>query len=175
MTSRPIARAWAEAHAAALVLRALVLVSAPLAVGCTWAAAHRVVPGVGVLVVALAGVCAWRPDGHVGLLVVLIVSAHWLAAVHDPATPWALGAAGALATFHASLAAAGLAPRSAAWTRAMARRWARRTLVLIATSAVAWALVALLHGRHTPGNGAVLVAALLLAAVTGVWARGAST
>jgi hypothetical protein len=154
-----------------VVLRLLIPTSAMVAVGCTWLAAGHTVLVVDVVIVALALVCVVLPDSHVGLLVVLVVGVDWLATVHDRATPWSIGAAVSLAVFHASMAAASVAPPAARWTRAMCRRWMRRSLAVMAASVGTWAVVAAIHGRHL-GRSALLVAASLAAiAIAGLWAR----
>lgn len=154
----------------ALVLRSLVVVSPLSAVGVTWLAAGRARPEVAVLVALLAMASAARPNGHLGLLVVAAVTVQWIAMVDDHATPWSVGCASALMVFHASLAAATVAPPTAAWTPAMARRWCRRAAVLALAGSVTWVLVAIAKSLRPAGTTAVLVAALLVLSVGAVWA-----
>jgi hypothetical protein len=147
------------------------LTSTVVAVGCTWLAAGHTVPVVDVMIVGLALVCVVLPDSHVGLLVVLVVGVEWLATVNDRTTPWSVGAAVSLAVFHASMAAASVAPPAATWTRAMCRRWIRRSLAVMLASVCTWAVVAAIDGHHG-ADGAVLVASSLVAiAIAGLWAR----
>jgi hypothetical protein len=167
VSSSPLAGACATA----LVLRALVLASPLLAAGCTWRAAHHTVPIVGVVVAVMAGACALHPDSHLGLLVVLVLGAEWLATVHDQATPWSVGAGVALTMFHASLAAATVAPPAATWTRAMCRRWLRRPLMLILGSAGTWAIVVAVHHLRVAGSAVLLVASVVALVLAALWAR----
>lgn len=165
--SRPSART----HAATVTTRMLVLTSPLLAVGCTWLAAHRTVPAVGIVIPMLAAACAARPDSHIGLIVVLVIGIQWLATVHDQTTPWSAGAAVALTTFHAAMAAATLAPAAAAWTPAMRRRWVRRPVILMAGSAGTWLIVAAVHWHRPARNSVLAVASLVALAGAGLWAR----
>jgi hypothetical protein len=153
-----------------LALRLLALVSPLVAVACTWLAAGRAVPLVAVVVFVFTAVCAAAPDSHAGLGVVLIVCLQWLYIVGVRASPWALAVAGALAVFHTSLAAATIAPPAATWTRAMRRRWLRRFLGAIATSAGTWVAVKAIDGHHPGGDIPLLVAALVLLALAAAWA-----
>lgn len=155
----------------ALVLRGLILASTVVAVGCTWLAAGHTVPVVNVVIFGLALVCVALPDSHVGLLVVLVVGVEWLVTVHDRATPWSVGAAVSLAVFHASMAAASVAPPAATWTRAMCRRWMRRSLAVMVASVGTWAVVAAIHGHHEASSAVLVAASLVAIAIAGLWAR----
>ena len=162
------------ARGVGLALRLLALVSPLVAVACTWIAAGRTVPLVAVVVLVLAARCASVPDSNAGLAVVLVVCLHWLTAVHDPVTPWALAVAAALATFHTSLAAATVAPPAAMWTRAMRRRWLRRFGGAAGASAGTWVAVRAIHDRRPGGDVALVVAALVVLALAASWARRAA-
>ena len=122
----------------------------------------------------LATVCAFVPDSHTGLAVVLVVCLHWFAAVDHVATPWALAVAAALAVFHTALAAATIAPPAAVWTRAMRRRWLRRFGGALAASAGTWAVVRAIHDRRPGGAAALMVIALVVLALAASWARRAA-
>jgi hypothetical protein len=154
-----------------LVLRVLILASTVVAVGCTWLAAGHTVPVVNVVIFGLALACAVAPDSHVGLLVVLVVGVEWLVTVHDRATPWSVGAAVSLAVFHASMAAASVAPPAATWTRAMCRRWMRRSLAVMVASVGTWVVVAASHGHHVASSAVLVAASLVTIAIAGLWAR----
>ena len=154
-----------------VVLRVLMLMSPVAAVGCTWLAAGHTVPVVDVVIFGLALVCVALPDSHVGLLVVLVVGVEWLATVHDRATPWSVGAAASLAVFHASMAAASVAPPAATWTRAMCRRWMRRSLAVMVSSVGTWAVAAAIHGHHVASSSVLVAASLVTIALAGLWAR----
>jgi hypothetical protein len=160
-----------RARGSGAVLRALMLMSPAVAVGCTWLAAGHTVPVINVVIFGLALLCVVLPDSHFGLLVVLLIGIEWLATVHDRTTPWSIVAAVSLVVFHASMAAASVAPPAATWTRAMRRRWMRRSAALMVASAGTWAVVAAIRG-HDVASSAVLVAASLIAlASAGLWAR----
>ena len=154
-----------------LVLRVLILTSTVVAVGCTWLAAGHTVLVVDVVIFGLALACAVAPDSHVGLLVVLVVGVEWLVTVHDRATPWSVGAAVSLAVFHASMAAASVAPPAATWTRAMCRRWIRRSLAVMVASVGTWVVVAASRGHHVAGSAVLIAASLVTIATAGLWAR----
>ena len=142
-----------------------------IAVACTSLAAGHTVPAVNAVILALAFGCVVHPDSHVGLLVVLVVAIQWLATVHDRTTPWSVGAAAALAVFHASMAAASVAPPAATWTRAMCRRWMRRSLAVMVASVGTWAVVAAIHGHHVASSAVLVAASLVAIAIAGLWAR----
>lgn len=158
---------------AAVVLRVLVLTGAVVAMACTRLAAGRTVPLLDIVILGFALVCAVLPDSHVGLVVVLFVGIEWLATVHDRTTPWSVGVAVALVVFHTSMAAATVAPSAARWTRAMCRRWMRRSAVVMVASAGTWVIVVAARGHHA--SATVLVAASLIAlAIAGLWGREGS-
>lgn len=156
---------------APLVLRAIALVTPVLAVVATAVAAGHVTQFVVLAVVAGAVLCVRSPDSHLGLVMVVGLAVHWIAETPRATSGWALVVAVALALFHVSLAALSVAPPDAAWTGAMARRWARRTAVVVAATAAMWLLTAALDGA-LDGSGAVALV-LALVALTGatVWAR----
>jgi hypothetical protein len=160
-----------RARGATVVLRVLVLTSAVVAVVCTWLAAGHTVPFINVVIFGFALVCVVLPDSHAGLLVILLVGVEWLATVDDRTTPWSVGAAAALAVFHASMAAATVAPPAAKWTRAMCRRWMRNSAVVVVASAGTWAVVAVSHGHQLAGSAVLVAAALIALASAGLWGR----
>ncbi|HZX53217.1 MAG TPA: hypothetical protein VFE86_00980 [Ilumatobacteraceae bacterium] len=164
----------ARATGQALLLRGLVLTSPLVAIFCTGLAAGRTLPALDVAVAGLALACAALPDSHAGLLVVALVGIGWWATVDDRLTPWSLAAALALAVFHASMAAASVAPLAAKWTPAMSRRWLRRTAVVGAATCVMWAVVALIGDHRFSGNSLLLAAALVGLAFAALWARTGS-
>ena len=155
----------------ALVLRVLIPTSTLVAVGCTWLAAGRTVLVVDAVIFGLALMCVALPDSHVGLLVVLVVGVDWLATVHDRTTPWSVGVAVSLAVFHASMAAASVAPPAATWTRAMCSRWMRRSFAVMVASVGTWAVAAVIHGHHVAGSAVLVAASLLTIAIAGLWGR----
>ncbi len=161
-----------QVRGVALVLRILIPTSTMVALMCTSLAAGRTVLIVDAAIFGIALVCTVRPDSHVGLLVVLAVGGDWLATVHDRATPWSVLAAASLAVFHASMAAASVAPPAARWTRAMCRRWTRRSFAVMVASLGTWAVVAAVHGRHIASSAILIAASLIIIAIAGLWARG---
>ena len=164
---------WPATHVdpAAVALRAVLLASGISAWLFTSLASHRLAGGMGFVIVALTARCARYPDGHAGLLVVAAVTIDWLATVHDHATPWSMATAAALALLHSTAAAASVAPTGASWTVAMRRRWARRSLLLVATGAVAWLVVAVAHRSRAGGRPVVVVVALVVVSLGGLWLR----
>lgn len=152
-----------------VVLRALIVLNPLAAVGATWLAAGHTVLPVAVLVGLLAALCAVHPDSHFGVLVVVAVAIEWIAIVDHHATAWSMAAAACLTIFHAALAAATVAPESAPWTRAMQRRWFRRTATLVVASAAMWVIVVVT--AHVSSSGTSLFApALLVLAAGAIWA-----
>ncbi len=155
----------------AIVLRSLIVLSALAAIGFTWLAAGRVLPGAVLFVVVLSGACAIRPDSHFGVLIVAAISVEWLTIVHNHTTPWSIGAAAALTVLHTANAAATVAPATAAWTQSMRRRWFRRATTLVAGCAATWTIVAITNSTRAGANPVLLTASLLLLAAGALWAR----
>lgn len=158
----------------AVVVRSLIVLSPLAAIGATWLAAHRTVPALAAPVILLSIACAARPASHLGLLVVAGIAIQWIAIVDDHTTPWSIAAAAALAVFHATHAAATVAPPTTAWTPAMRIRWSRRTAILIVASAFTWVGVKLLNSHAPAASTALLTTALLTLAATGLWASHSS-
>jgi len=154
----------------AVLLRGLALMSPLVTLACTWLAADRSFLALDIAVFALAIVCAVVPDSHAASVLVIIAGINWWETVDDWISPWLLAAALALAVFHASTAAATVAPTAARWTRAMSTRWLRRTAVVGAATGVAWACVAAIGDHRLGGNSLLLAAALVALAVGALWA-----
>jgi hypothetical protein len=177
VTESTVPTSWwllARATSGSLLLRGLVLTAPLMAIACTWLAADRTIPAIDAAVVGLAIVCAVIPDSHTGLLVVVLVGIEWLATVEDRVTPWSLAAAVALTVFHASMAAASVAPPAARWTRAMRRRWLLRVAVVIAATSATWVVTAVIGDHRLGGSSLLLAAALVAVAFAGLWARAGS-
>ena len=168
-------RSLGRVRGAGLVARGGVLLGPILFNACVYGAAGQLERPLAIAIGLMAVVCVVHPDSHAGLLVVALLAVQWVQAVEDQSTPWLLGAVTGLALFHTCLAAATVAPPSARWTRAMIRRWARRTSLLLTTGAAAWVAVALVDGRRTSGNGVVVAAVLVLSAAGGMWASASSS
>ncbi|MCE9622646.1 MAG: hypothetical protein K8R99_09905 [Actinomycetia bacterium] len=177
MNDRRLEESWwllSRSRGVGVVLRVLILVSPVAAIACTRLAADHSLLAINVAIIPLAFVCVVYPDSHIGLLVVLLVGIEWLVTVDDQATPWSIGVAISLTVFHASVAAATVAPPAARWTRAMCWRWSRRSLVVMGASACTWAAVAAID-RYAVGSSAVLVVvSLATIAVAAMWARDGS-
>jgi len=165
---------FTRARGVGFVLRMLVLVCPIAALACTRVAGGNTPTVIEFLVVALTAWCVVVPDSHVGMLVVLLIGVGWLAAVDDPTSPWSLAVALVLLVFHLSLAAAGIAAPGAVWSRAMRHRWGRRTGVLGLASVVVWLLVAAVNRYDLAASSALVAAALVVAAVAGLWAKEAT-
>lgn len=163
-------RTLARVRGAGVVARLVVLSCPVLMTVCTYAAAGHTLRPLTIAIGVLTVVCVVHPDSHVGLLMVVLLGLQWLQAVDEPATPWGLAAATCLALFHTSLAAATVAPPSARWTQAIARRWSRRGAMLLAPGAGAWLMIAVLDGRRPAGSAVLLTASLVLIALGGVCA-----
>jgi hypothetical protein len=148
------------------------IVLAPIAVLATIGAeSGGVNPPLAIVVVLLAGACALMPDGHLGLLTLLLLAWNWAASVDHPTSVAALVAALAVLVFHTALAAATVAPPAARWSRSMLHRWARRTSVVAAATAAAWSVARLLASTRIDGSAALLSTALLALAGGAVWLR----
>lgn len=160
-----------RARGLSIVVRLLVPLSALAAIGCTRAAAGEVVLALSACIVAFALVSTADADSPGGALVVALVVVQWVVLVDDVTTPWSLGAATSLGVFHVATAASSVAPAGARWSKPMARRWSRRTAVVVLASAGTWLLVAAVAGADLAGNGVVVAAALLAAAGVAWWSR----
>ncbi|MEQ1873817.1 MAG: hypothetical protein ABL953_08830 [Ilumatobacteraceae bacterium] len=174
MNEQSLEEAWwllSRTRGAGLLLRVLVVVSPVTALMCTRFAADHSPRVVNISVIVLAVLCAAFPDGHMGLLVVLLVATQWFATVDSPTTPWSIAVAVLLTVFHSSLAAATVAPPAARWTRAMCRRWLLRPLAVMLASAATWAVIAATHRYEIASSDVLIAAALVGLAVAGMWAR----
>ena len=148
------------------------IVLAPVAVLATIGAeTGGVNPPVAIVVVLLAGACALMPDGHLGLLTLLLLAWYWAATVDHPTAVATLVAALAVLVFHTALAAATVAPPAARWSRSMLHRWGRRSAVVAAATAAAWGAARLLADTSIDGNAALLSTTLLALAGGAVWLR----
>jgi hypothetical protein len=74
-------------------LRVVIVMGVVLAIGCTRAAGDGSIAAIDVGLVGLGLICAILPDTHVGLVIVGSIGINWVAAVDNPATPWAIGVA----------------------------------------------------------------------------------
>lgn len=154
-----------------LALRLVIVVAGLSAVASIRLAAAEPQPVPDLAIAALVGVAALFPDGHWGLAVVALVAVDWGLAVDDVTTPWVIAAAVTMVAFHSALAVATIAPIGARLAPATLRRWARRTVVVVASAPPCWLAVVVVE-RLDPGSNQVLVgAALVVVALAAMWSR----
>lgn len=120
----------------------------------------------------LAVFCAVRPDSHVGLVAIVLMAVHWMDAVDDVATAWAVLAAAAMCVFHVAMAAGSIGPPSADWTTAMRNRWLHRLAALVGAGAPVWLIMRVLKNWDLDSSTALLAAALFLLAIATAWVSG---
>lgn len=165
-----------QARGTAILLRVLIACGGLLVIAATSAAASDdgFLPWMAGIALVLLFVCVVDPDGAAGAGLLAVSGAHWLLAVDDVTTPWAVVASIGLALTHIAAAASGVAPAGARWTPAMQRRWARRTAVVLPSALVTWVLVRVVDGRDIGASGPLVGVALLALAGALVWVRRAS-
>jgi hypothetical protein len=164
-----------QARGTAIVLRVAIALGGLVVIAATWAAADGdVVSWLAAAAMVLLVLCVVDPDGASAAGWLAVSGAHWLLAVDDVTTPWAVVAATGLAVTHIAAAAAGVAPAGARWTPAMRRRWARRTAVVLPSALAVWGLVRVADGRDIGASGPLVGVALLVVAGGLVWVRRAS-
>jgi hypothetical protein len=154
-----------------LALRGLVVLAMVGALATTRATDGDTLPTLEGAIVGLALLSAVLPDAHLGLLMLVLAGSHWVAAVDEATTPWAMGFAACIALAHTSMAAATVSPVAARWSRAMRRRWARRLLVQAAVIVPTWAVVAVMAEIDIGASAILMAGALLAVAVVGLWVR----
>ena len=102
----------------------------------------------------------------------VLIGIHWLIAVDDVSTGWAVGAGVSIALLHMAMAAASVGPLTAEWTPAMRMRWGRRLGVLAASTAPAWLLVGLAERAQIGSSSSLVAAALLSVSFALLWVSG---
>ncbi len=127
-----------------------------------------------VLVGALAAASAVRPDTHAGLLVVAVVSWHWMATVDGVVSAWLPVAAVSLLVFHTATALAASVPNGGVVPTIVVARWAWRAAMVAVGVVALWALVVVFDGRDAAGNGALTAVALVIVAATAAFVRSRS-
>jgi hypothetical protein len=153
------------------MMRCAILLAPIIVLATIEATTGSVYPPFAVVVVLLAGACAVAPDGHLGLLTLLLLAWYWVATVDHPTAVATLVTALAVLVFHTALAAATVAPPAARWSRSMLHRWGRRCGVVAAATAAAWGTSRLLSDTSIDGSAALLSIALLTLAGGAVWLR----
>lgn len=128
--------------------------------------------GMLVLVIAVAFATVLRPDSHFGLATEVLILWQWLISADDVTTPWSIGIAWCLFTFHCCVAMMAVTPITAVVARPILAVWARRGVVVAVVTIAMWLLVSALDQRDAVGRGVLTAAALLaLAALTFVASR----
>jgi hypothetical protein len=164
-----------QARGTSVVLRIAIALGGAVVIAVTWAAAgDSIVPWLAAATIAPLIVCVVNPDGAGGAGFVVAAGVHWVFAVDDVTTAWAMVAAAGLAVTHIAAAAAGVAPAGARWTPAMRRRWGRRATFVVPSGLVTWLLVAVANGRSIGSSGPLVGVALLAVAGALLWARRVS-
>jgi hypothetical protein len=174
MSEKTFQDSWAlftRASGAGVLLRILVLLSPLAALACLRLAAGRTLIVVDIAVMVIVACAVVLPDSHFGLLVVTIFGVAWLVSVRHPVSPWSLATALALLVFHTALAASSIAAPSAVWSRALRRRWSSRAGVLALSCVAAWLVVAAVNVYDVASNSVLVIAALVVMSLAGLWAR----
>lgn len=112
-----------------------------------------------VLVTLFAIGAVLQPDDHLGLVTIVLLGAHWIAADHSTTSPWSLAIAGSILLFHSLLAVMAVTPHTADVPPALLVRWSRRGLVVGVVAVGVWGLAVVLDRREAPGNLGLSVAA----------------
>lgn len=115
-----------------------------------------------VLVALLCALSGLLPDSNTGLLVVLMVGAHWALALRDATSAWVLVAALALLVFHVAGVLASYGPASVVLGPALLGLWLWRSGMAAAVTALVWLATRVGSGLDLPGSGLVLAGALLI-------------
>jgi hypothetical protein len=164
-----------QARGTAIVLRVAIAVGGAVLVAATWAAAGGgFVPWLAGLTVALLIVCVVNPDGAAGAGLMVVAGAHWLLAVDDVTTLWAVAASVGLASTHVAAAAASVAPAGARWTPAMRRRWGRRSAIVLPCALATWVVLRVVDDWGIGASGPLVGVTLLVLAGALIWVRRVS-
>lgn len=148
------------------VIRAIALGAAVVALVVTETAAGGFSDWVVFAVAGTSLLACLRPDGHAGLVLVLVLGARWLAAIDDVRTPWSLVLALALTVLHAALALAATGPPAVRFPAVTVRRWLRRTAVVAAITSGVWLAAAAAARQDVRGSAAVTGVAIAGLVVT---------
>ena len=153
------------------VLRAAIMLAPAMVLSAIAIDTGHVSPPISIGLMLLTIISVLMPDGNMGVLTVLLLAWYWGAAINRPTSGATLLAAMGILVFHAALAASTVAPPAAVWSRPMQHRWARRTIVVGATTTAAWLAARVLDSTSLAGHAVVLLAALVGLAATAVWIR----
>lgn len=158
---------WFTVSRERAISRALIMLTALLAVMAQQRAAPGAVLWPALIVLVLAAFTALRPDSPRGAFFLTAYAVLWLLSVPDETTLWALFAAWHLLAFHAAVAFASSGPAGQLPDPMSVRRWlVDAGLVALATWAV-WLLAAWLH--ESTRSSEMLVGATLLLVVGLIW------
>ncbi|WP_406831449.1 hypothetical protein ABEG17_01310 [Pedococcus sp. KACC 23699] len=174
VTSRPvresprILRVLGLSPSQAAVRLLLVVASVALVAVTLLAATDDLLAGA-VVLVALSGWAAWRPESPAAGLLVVGLTLGWVGTVPvpDSTRAWVLllAAAWLLVVVHLCAALAASLPPGASVPSASLRRWARRGVVVMAATVPVWALAYGAGRQVVPGDVSLTYAAIAGAAV----------
>jgi hypothetical protein len=150
--------------ASQFLARGAIVGAATLALLACAQAAHDWPPPFAVIgILAAAVLTAVAPDTHAGGAALVVFGWTWVVHVDATATAWLLLAAPALGLFHAATAFVAGTPAHATVDLATVARWGRRFGLVVAATAVAWGLVAVLDRLDArPAMALTLVALIAL-------------
>jgi len=134
------------------VLRALVLLGPTLALLTTGLAGVLPAGWLVALVLVLSVAFAAMPESPFGTAALLVVVAWWGLAFRDGLHPQAVLAAAFLLVAHVAAVLASYGPGELPLDRDLARLWARRGLVVLASSPALWAVAVGLRGQPEPAG-----------------------
>lgn len=141
------------------------VVAASLLAGIGVASARGLTIFLATLIVA--AIVAMAGSGtHIGSVVVALVALQWVAYVDDVTSARAVGVATCLYLFHALLALTATTRHTAAIDARILRRWALRSVVVIAATVAVWALVVVFDRRQTTGSETLTFAGLFVIVAT---------
>jgi len=128
-------------------------------------------------VTTVAALVAVSASGtHIGTIVVAIVALQWLALGGDDSSIRSVGVAVCLYTFHSITALTASVPHTTEIDGRVLRRWARRSVYVVAATLAVWGLIIAFERRPSTGNEALTVLGLtVIAAVLVIVRRAYST
>lgn len=150
-------------------IRSLLVVASVALVAVTLLAATNDLLAGAVVLVALSGWAAWRPESPAAGLLVVGLALHWVGTVPVPTTTRAwlllLSAAWLLVVVHLSAALAASLPPGAPVPSVSLRRWARRGVVVAGATVPVWGLAYGAGRQIVPGEVSLTYAAIAALAV----------
>ncbi len=143
-----------------LLLTAVAVLAGAAASLATSAASGGINGAMAVVVTVLAMIAVARPDTHAGSVTVAVVILQWLTTVDDTTSALSIAVAVALFVFHTVTSMLAVTPISATIDATVIRRWAVRSVAVVAATCWAWLTVVAFAERDAPGNVALTGAAL---------------